>query len=53
MTTLKKITALLLLLPSFYLIADEASLKKMIETSYPKYKVESVKKTPYLSLIHI
>ncbi len=45
MTTFKKITVLLLSLPSFYLMADEANLKKMIEASYPKYKVESIKKT--------
>ena len=51
--TFKKITALLLLSTSFYLIADEANLKKMIETSYPKYKVESIKKTQYSGLYEV
>jgi len=53
MITLKKITALLLLFPSFYSMADEANLKKMIEASYPKYKVESIKKTSYSGLYEV
>ena len=53
MTTFKKITALILYLPSFYLMADEANLKKMIEASYPKYKVESIKKTSYSGLYEV
>ena len=28
-------------------IADEASVKKAVEAAYPKFKVESVTKTPY------
>lgn len=53
MITLKKITTILLLLPSFYSMADEANLKKMIESSYPKYKVESIKKTSYSGLYEV
>jgi thiol:disulfide interchange protein DsbC len=33
--------------------ADEASLKKAIEVSYPKFKVESVIKTPYAGLYEV
>jgi len=43
MMTSKKIALFILFFPSLYLMADEASLKKMIEASYPKYKVESIK----------
>lgn len=38
---------------SQYALADEASLKKAIEAAYPKFKVESVIKTPYAGLYEI
>jgi thiol:disulfide interchange protein DsbC len=53
MTTSKKIALFILFFPSFFLMADEASLKKMIEASYPKYKVESIKKTSYSGLYEV
>ncbi|MEY3910279.1 MAG: hypothetical protein RIT47_982, partial [Pseudomonadota bacterium] len=53
MTTSKKISLFILFFPSFFLMADEASLKKMIEASYPKYKVESIKKTSYSGLYEV
>ena len=34
-------------------MADEASLKKAVEAAYPKFKVESVSKTPYLGLYEV
>lgn len=34
-------------------IADETSLKKAIEAAYPKFKVESVTKTPYAGLYEV
>ena len=34
-------------------VADEASLKKAIEAAYPKFKVESVTKTPYSGLYEV
>ena len=33
--------------------ADEASLKKKIEEAYPKFKVESIVKTPYAGLYEV
>ena len=33
--------------------ADEASLKKLVETAYPKFKVDSVTKTPYAGLYEV
>lgn len=33
--------------------ADEASLKKLVENAYPKFKVESVVKTPYAGLYEV
>lgn len=33
--------------------ADEASVKKAIESAYPKFKVESVVKTPYAGLYEV
>lgn len=33
--------------------ADEASLKKAIEAAYPKFKVESITKTPYAGLYEV
>jgi thiol:disulfide interchange protein DsbC len=38
---------------SQFAIADEASLKKAIEAAYPKFKVESVIKTPYAGLYEV
>ena len=34
-------------------LADEGSLKKSIEAAYPKFKVESVVKTPYAGLYEV
>lgn len=34
-------------------VADEASLKKAIETAYPKFRVESIVKTPYAGLYEV
>lgn len=34
-------------------LADEAALKKAIEAAYPKFKVESVVKTPYAGLYEV
>lgn len=34
-------------------LADEASLKKAIEAAYPKFKVDSVTKTPYPGLYEV
>ncbi len=45
------VTALFML--SQFAIADEASLKKSIEAAYPKFKVESVVKTPYAGLYEV
>jgi len=38
---------------SFNSIADEASLKKIVEAAYPKFKVDSVTKTPYPGLYEV
>jgi thiol:disulfide interchange protein DsbC len=38
---------------SFSSIADEASLKKLVEAAYPKFKVDSVTKTPYAGLYEV
>jgi thiol:disulfide interchange protein DsbC len=42
-----------LLTVSQFALADEASLKKAIEAAYPKFKVESVVKTPYAGLYEV
>jgi thiol:disulfide interchange protein DsbC len=42
-----------LLAASQFAVADEASLKKAIEAAYPKFKVESVVKTPYAGLYEV
>jgi thiol:disulfide interchange protein DsbC len=34
-------------------IADEASVKKAVESAYPKFKVDSVTKTPYAGLYEV
>jgi len=46
------IVAALLTLSQFAL-ADEASLKKALEIAYPKFKIESVIKTPYAGLYEV
>lgn len=38
---------------SQFVVADEASLKKAVEAAYPKFRVESVTKTPYSGLYEI
>lgn len=51
---LKKIgIAAILSAMTFAAMADEASLKKAIEAAYPKFKVESVTKTPYAGLYEV
>ena len=58
MMKINKIVALTLLslsqmIVSFTALADEASLKKAIESAYPKFKVESIVKTPYAGLYEV
>ena len=50
---LKKLAVIYLLTVSQFALADEASLKKAIEVAYPKFKVESVIKTPYAGLYEV
>jgi thiol:disulfide interchange protein DsbC len=50
---LKHIAVFSLLALSQFALADEASLKKAIEAAYPKFKVESVVKTPYAGLYEV
>jgi thiol:disulfide interchange protein DsbC len=50
---LKKLAVISLLAASQFAVADEASLKKAIEAAYPKFKVESVIKTPYAGLYEV
>lgn len=50
---LNQALAAVLLTLSTLTIADEASLKKAIEEAYPKFKVESVTKTPYAGLYEV
>ncbi len=50
---LKKLAIISLLAVSQFALADEASLKKAIEAAYPKFKVESVIKTPYAGLYEV
>lgn len=51
---LKKIIFLGLLSTfSIFAWADEASVKKAVETAYPKFKVDSVSKTPYAGLYEV
>ena len=51
------LAATLLTLSQFALsgiaVADEVSLKKAIEAAYPKFKIESVVKTPYAGLYEV
>lgn len=50
---LNQTLASVLLTMSTFAIADEASLKKAIEAAYPKFKVDSVTKTPYAGLYEV
>jgi thiol:disulfide interchange protein DsbC len=50
---LNHIIAAILLTISPLVLADEASLKKAIEAAYPKFKVDSVVKTPYAGLYEV
>jgi thiol:disulfide interchange protein DsbC len=50
---LKHIAVFSLFALSQFALADEASLKKAIEAAYPKFKVESVVKTPYAGLYEV
>ncbi len=52
-TILKKLAVIYLLMMSQFALADEASLKKAIEAVYPKFKVESVVKTPFAGLYEV
>ena len=49
----RKLFAISLFTLSQFAMADEASLKKMIEAAYPKFKVDSVIKTPYAGLYEV
>ena len=49
----KTILATSLFVLSQWAVADEASLKKLVETAYPKFKVDSVTKTPYAGLYEV
>jgi thiol:disulfide interchange protein DsbC len=50
---MKYLMAAVLLTLSQFALADEVSLKKAIEAAYPKFKVESVIKTPYSGLYEV
>lgn len=50
---LNQTLAAVLLAMSTLAMADEASLKKAIEAAYPKFKVDSVTKTPYAGLYEV
>ena len=50
---LSGLLGLSLLALSQFAVADEASLKKAIEAAYPKFKVESITKTPYAGLYEV
>jgi len=50
---LKLLVAATLITLSTFALADEASLKKAIEAAYPKFKVESITKTPYGGLYEV
>ncbi len=53
MKQLKYMVLALLIAISQVACADEASLKQKIETAYPKFKVESIVKTPYAGLYEV
>lgn len=52
---LKKLVSFTLLSAAFstFAFADEAGVKKAVEAAYPKFKVESVTKTPYAGLYEV
>jgi thiol:disulfide interchange protein DsbC len=50
---LKKVLASLLLLSIFTAHADETSIRKTMQSMFPKLKVESVTKTPYAGLYEV
>lgn len=50
---LKQLSVFSLFTFSQFALANEASLKKAIEAAYPKFKVESVVKTPYSGLYEV
>ena len=55
---LKKLVSFTLLsatlsMVSIYAIADEASVKKAVEAAYPRFKVDSVTKTPFAGLYEV
>lgn len=50
----KKIVSISLLSAfATFAMADEASLKKAIEVAYPKFKIDSIVKTPYAGLYEV
>ncbi len=49
----KNLVAMTLLAVSQLVVADEVSLKKALETAYPKFKIDSVVKTPYAGLYEV
>ena len=51
--SLNMIVVASLLTISQFVLADEVSLKKAVEAAYPKFKVESVVKTPYSGLYEV
>lgn len=51
---LKKLVSIALLSSlSTFAVADEASVKKAVESAYPKFKVDKVTKTPYAGLYEV
>ncbi|MCE9633555.1 MAG: DsbC family protein [Methylophilales bacterium] len=50
---LKKVLVSLLLASAFAVHADEASIRKTMQSMFPKLKVESVTKTPYEGLYEV
>ena len=50
---INSLLAISLLALSQFALADEASLKKALEAAYPKFKIESVIKTPYTGLYEV
>ena len=50
---LNSLLTISLLALSQFALADEASLKKALEAAYPKFKIESVIKTPYTGLYEV
>ncbi|PPD18567.1 MAG: thiol:disulfide interchange protein [Methylotenera sp.] len=53
MMQFKSLITLSMLALSQFAVADEASLKKAVEAAYPKFKVQSVVKTPYAGLYEV